>query len=221
MSNTTTPTGTWDPKKFPRYTLFPGEGRLYDNKFKRDLSAQARRGSPPYFRVVDEGGEAFHIPALSLFDDDIADDLVDITSDFEPQDFNDRYTFNIEAGTVTKRTSGKSPKLQTSNDWNRYFLTRNCGKRVSVSPTEIRNLFTREEWRVSPPIGSRVFKIFPNHAFTKEGKVFKVISKDPIHEPRPLIPISLPNGEYLYKIKSSTGQEHRFTRTAIKAVFTQ
>ncbi len=207
--------------EFARYTIDRDAGSVFDTKFKRYLVAIQKRGHQPFFRLVDDEGVARHVEAREIFSEEVVEELMRTESDFEPSDFL-RYEFDLNEGTAKSRASGKPMTLIDQNGWRHYYLTRDDGKRVRVTPAEIKRLADRERWEVKPPKDAIVHRLFPTVAFTPEGKVVRISSSRYMVEPRPVVPADrTEGGELVYELRSTTGKTHRFLSHAIKALFTR
>lgn len=214
---------------------FDYEGNtIYDTKFKRVLVAGCKRGGRPYYRLVDAEDEATHVRAEDIFGASANDD-VSWDSDFDPADFADRYDFDFDTPAVIGRGSkgqkaGEPLTLRSPNGWRHWFLTRNDGQRVRVTPAEVIKAGQRDEWVVPAPKGSITLKIFPNHAFLKDGTIVRIRrDHDGDHPLKPLLrpePLAVsafpdpgtpnPDAHTFYEIRSSSGQLHKFSRQSIK-----
>jgi hypothetical protein len=224
---------SFDRSKYPRYKFRKSNTSVFDTKFRRNLNPKSKRGAPPYFRLVNADGEADHVLATDIFDKHV--DLMDVESTFDPQDFADRYDFDLSTSppTVICRGSkgakaGAPMTLHSPNGWDHWFLRRNDGQRVRVTPAEVVQSFDRKVWEVRPPEGSKVVTpLFANYAFTPDGRVWRTKSDKVLIRPEqvPLAEVPCPGSKHpdyeavylLYSEKS--GKNYRFSRASIKSVF--
>lgn len=201
----------------PRYQFDYETAVIRDTKYSRDIEAKAKRGGPVYYRLVPaDGSAAHHVLALHVFGEDAP--ILDLRSEFDPVDFNERYDFDFEAHTVTA-VNGRPMSLVNRKGWKHYFLRDNTGRRVAVTHAEIRDFAKdRTEWEVPAPKGSRTVKgTFPDLAFTRDGNVWRVKSDRPLIRPERILLASQKDG--LYVLTSASGRDHRITRASVQALF--
>ena len=209
------------PSEYDRYTFDAAAHVVHDSKFSRDIVPKVKRGGQPYFRLVTAAGPTNHVLAKDIFGEV---HNLPANSDFAPADYADRYDFDFKKGSV-KRLPGRGPSsgsamtLLSPHGWDHYYLTRNDGHRIKVTPAEIKEYAVdRTAWVVDVPKGGRVVGQFPCHAFMPNGTVVKIISANPLIRPKTVHPEKHPE-DWVYPLKSEMGTMHRFTRTAIKQLF--
>lgn len=222
------------PDAFPRYEFDFDVAQVWDTKFGRVLATKCQRGGEPYFRLVHPDDSVSHCRVADIFGPDaLPPERVD--TDFDPVDFAEDYDFDPDGKWVRRRravrgaAAGTEMKLLDTRGWRHWQLTRRDGRRVCVTPTEVRVAFQRTKWNVPLPTGARqVRHIFPNLAFTPDGRVWEVRRKGdtPLLRPEPVAPDEIagpgsknPDHETVYRLTSSSGKVHRFRRQAIKDLF--
>lgn len=204
----------------PRYQFDRESVTIHDTKYRREIEAKAKRGGPSYYRLVRPDGVADHVLASEIFGEDAP--ILNYKSEFDPVDFNDRYDFDWAAHSVST-VSGKPMTLANRNGWKHYFLRNNDGRRVAVTPAEIRDYAAgRELWEVPLPPRARTAKgPFPNLAFTPDGKVWIVRSTTPIIRPVP-VAIDTPGDSdetTFYRLTGASGTPYKIARSEIKKIF--
>lgn len=221
---------------YPRYKFDYEAETIYDTKFKRNIVASCKRGGEPQFRIVDKDDEANHASVADIFGEEAAE--VDFETDFDPVDFADRYHFDLTTtpASITCKPrkgakAGAQMKLYSPNGWDHWFLRNNEGRRVYVTPAELAQSFDRDIWEVEPPKGSKtILPLFPDYAFTPDGLVWRIRSREVLLSPAPVPLDEVPcpgtkpekaDEESIYRIHSPTGRKkyYRFTRASIKEVF--
>ncbi len=221
---------------YPRYEFDYEAQTIYDTKFKRKIVASCKRGGEPHFRIVNKDDVATHVLVSEIFGEEAAN--VAFETDFDPIEFADRYHFDLTTtpATITCKPrkgakAGALMKLYSPNGWDHWFLRNNEGRRVYVTPAELVQSFDRDIWEVGPPKGSKtVLPLFPDYAFTRDGRVWRIRSREVLlsPEPVPLDEVPCPGAspeksdeESIYRLHSPTGNNryYRFTRASIKEIF--